>query len=146
LRLGDPSCAPWVDIGSGAGLPGIVIACFGIGPVILVEPRRLRAEFLGRVVDSLGLDAQVIQAKAQQVNGSFATITARAVASLQELLKISSHLSTGKSLFLFPKGKSAHSELLDVQKTWQGSFHVEPSITDPDSSIIVASNVRPKST
>src|SRR3954447_21539185 len=49
--------ASWVDIGSGAGLPGIVIACLVEGPVLLVEPRRLRADFLHRVCESLQLNA-----------------------------------------------------------------------------------------
>ena len=49
--------ASWIDIGSGAGLPGIVIACLVDGPVTLVEPRRLRAEFLHKVGELLQLDA-----------------------------------------------------------------------------------------
>ena len=51
--------ATWVDIGSGAGLPGIVIACLVEGPVTLIEPRRLRADFLHRACESLLLNASV---------------------------------------------------------------------------------------
>jgi 16S rRNA (guanine527-N7)-methyltransferase len=69
-------------------------------------------------------------------------ITARAVAPLSKLLEISHHLSTGNSLFLFPKGKSSESELAEARRTWQASFHVERSMTDPNSSIILARNVR----
>ena len=57
----DVPSATWLDIGSGAGLPGIVIAILTGNPMTLVEPRRLRAEFLQRVVEELGLKASVAQ-------------------------------------------------------------------------------------
>ena len=80
--------ASWIDIGSGAGLPGIVIACIVDGPVTLVEPRRLRANFLERAVSELGVTATVTQAKAERINGSFDVITGRAVASLSRFLNM----------------------------------------------------------
>ena len=138
--------AAWVDIGSGAGLPGIVIACVAEGPVTLVEPRRLRAEFLHRLVERLGLDATVIGSKAERVLGKYDVITARAVASLPELLRISHHLSTGKTVWALPKGRGAHKELAEAERSWQGAFHVEQSVTDPDSHIVVATGVRARST
>lgn len=138
--------AAWVDIGSGAGLPGIVIACLVEGPVSLVEPRRLRADFLGRAVSELGLADRVavIPSKVEQVRGRFDVITARAVASLDRLLRISDHLSTGKSRWVLPKGRSAQSELAEARRAWQGDFHVEKSVTDADSEILVATGVRAK--
>ncbi|HEY4070338.1 MAG TPA: 16S rRNA (guanine(527)-N(7))-methyltransferase RsmG [Sphingomicrobium sp.] len=132
----------WVDIGSGAGLPGIVIACLVGGPVTLVEPRRLRAEFLHKVVESLGLSADILCAKAERIEGSFDVITARAVASLTQLLKISAHLSTRKTVWALPKGRSAERELAEARKAWQGSFRVEPSVTDDESYIVVGTEVR----
>lgn len=134
--------ASWVDIGSGAGLPGLVIACLGAGPVTLVEPRRLRAEFLHKAGESLGLDIRVVAAKAERAEGRFDTITGRAVASLSKFFEISHHLSTGKSLWVLPKGRSARDELAEAQRTWQGVFHVKPSVTDAESFIVVGSEVR----
>lgn len=134
--------ASWVDIGSGAGLPGIVVACLVRGRVTLVEPRRLRAQFLHRAVESLGLDAVVVQSRVESIEGSYDVITARAVAPLAQLLKISHHLSTRKTVWAFPKGRNALVELADAQRTWQGAFHVERSATDEESSIIVATGVR----
>ena len=136
--------ASWIDIGSGAGLPGIVIACLVDGPVTLVEPRRLRAEFLHNVVESLGLGATVVCAKAERVEGKFDVITARAVASLAQLLKISAHLSTRKTVWTLPKGRSAPAELAEALRAWQGDFRVEPSVTDDESFIVVATGVRAK--
>ena len=134
--------ASWADIGAGAGLPGIVVACLVDGPVALIEPRRLRAEFLHKVAESLELDVTVIGSKAERVRGSYETITARAVAPLTELLRISQHLSTGKTVWALPKGRGAQRELAEARRSWQGAFHVEQSVTDPDSYIVVATGVR----
>ena len=132
----------WIDLGSGAGLPGIVIACLVDGRVTLAEPRGLRADFLHRVVETLRLGATVIRSRAEVLSGQYAAITARAVAPLTTLLEISHHLSTGKSVWILPKGRTAVAELAEARKTWQGVFHVERSVTDPDARIIVAREVK----
>ena len=134
--------ASWVDIGSGAGLPGIVIACLVEGPVTLVEPRRLRAEFLHKVAESLRLNVLVVAGKAERAGGKYDVITARAVANLSELLKISAHLSTRNTVWALPKGRSGRAELAEAQKAWQGTFHVEQSVTDEQSWIIIGRGVR----
>lgn len=142
LRFVPQLNATWADVGSGAGLPGVVVACIGAGKVTLIEPRALRADFLRRVVATLELDAEVIQAKAERVRGSFDVVTARAVTALDRLLHLSQSFSTSKTRFLFPKGKSARIELAAARREWHGSFHVEQSVTDVDSFIIVAQDVK----
>ena len=132
----------WGDVGSGAGLPGIVIACLIDGPITLIEPRRLRAEFLHKACESLELRATVICAKAQRVEGRFDVLTARAVSSLVRFLEISAHLSTRNTVWALPKGRSAGAELAEARCTWQGSFHLEASVTDPRSFIVVGTGVR----
>lgn len=134
----------WVDIGSGAGLPGIVIAALVSGPVLLVEPRRLRAEFLKRAVAELGLvpRVSVAAAKVEKVTGRFEMITARAVAPLDRLLAISTHLSTRKSVWVLPKGRSAQSELAEARRNWHCDADSVPSRTDPESEILVLKNVK----
>ena len=136
----------WLDIGSGAGLPGIVIACLIGEPVTLVEPRRLRAEFLDRAVSTLGLDGRVSvhQAKIERVEGQFDSITARAVASADRILAMSEHLAHSGTRWVLPKGKTAQSELAEVQRNWQCSIRAEKSVTDPESAILVLGNVRAK--
>lgn len=142
----DTRSATWLDIGSGAGLPGIVIAILTGNPIILVEPRRLRAEFLSQVVDDLGLDATVVQSKVETLKRPpVDIITARAVASIDRLFAMASHLSHYGTRWVLPKGRSANLELEEAKKTWQGEFRLEPSRTDPDAQILIASNVRRKS-
>lgn len=136
--------ASWIDIGSGAGLPGIVIACLVEGPVTLVEPRRLRAEFLHKVCESLSLKVRIDCTKAERVAGSFDVITARAVARLAQLLEISAHLSTRNTVWALPKGRGAQRELAEARRTWQGTFRCVGSASDDESFIVVAAGVRAK--
>ena len=146
VRFAPRPDSSWLDIGSGAGLPGLVIAILTEGPVTLVEPRKLRANFLQRAVGTLGLGRRVTvhAAKAERISGKFDVITARAVASLDSLLRISHHLSTDKSVWLFPKGKSAQKELEEARRAWQGDFRLEPSMTSEEAAILVAAGVRRK--
>lgn len=141
-RLG----ASWVDVGSGAGLPGIVIACLVSGSVTLVEPRRLRAEFLWKVVTELGVAerVRVFAGKAEKASGKFDAITARAVAPLDKILAISTHLSTKRTRWVLPKGRNAQRELVEARRNWHCEAEIVPSCTDPDSGIVVLSGVRAK--
>jgi 16S rRNA (guanine527-N7)-methyltransferase len=142
VRFEPSGGASWIDIGAGAGLPGIVVACVVEGPVTLVEPRRLRAEFLHKACERLRISPVIEQRKVERVAGQFDVITARAVAALPELLKISAHLSTRKTRWILPKGRRAEDELAQARRSWHGRFHVERSFTDDDSFIIVGTDVR----
>jgi 16S rRNA (guanine527-N7)-methyltransferase len=136
----------WVDIGSGAGLPGIILACIVAGPVTLVEPRRLRAEFLKRAVADLELGdrVHVVCAKVQHVVGTFDVITARAVASVDALLQMTIHLSHPGTIWVLPKGRRAKSELAEARRSWHCDATSEGSLTEPESHVLVLRNVRPK--
>lgn len=143
-RLGE-SGASWADIGSGAGLPGIVIACLTDRPMTLIEPRRLRAEFLARIVAELGLaNVHVACAKAERAAGTFDVITARAVASLDRLLAMSAHLSHRGTRWVLPKGKSAKSELAEARLSWHCEAREVRSLTDPQATILILTNVEAK--
>ena len=133
--------ASWADIGSGAGLPGVVIACLVQGPVKMIEPRRLRADFLHKVCESLDLNASVFPGKAERAEGEYDVIAARAVANLSKVLEISAHLSTRKTVWALPKGRSAQAELAEASRSWHFDAREEPSCTDPDSTILVLSRV-----
>lgn len=135
----------WADIGSGAGLPGIVIACLLGGPMSLIEPRRLRADFLRHAVSELGLKNIGIHcAKVERVTGVYDVITARAVAPLGRLLAMAAHLSHRGTRWVLPKGKSAKSELAEARLSWHCEALEVPSLTDPDATILILTNVEAK--
>lgn len=137
----------WVDLGSGAGMPGIVVACMTKRPVLLIESRRKRIDFLNMVIDRLGLtNASVFGGRVETCRATnAAVISARAYASLDRTFATAQHMASSDTLWLLPKGRSAENELATVRPAWQGAFHVEHSVTDGDSAIIVATNVRPAS-
>lgn len=136
----------WIDLGSGAGLPGIVVAILSDRPMILVESRRKRIDFLKAVAADLALPhVTVFGGRVETVpTAQAAVISARAYAPLPRLLESAIHLSTEKTLWLLPKGRNAENELEAVRPTWQGAFHVERSVTDPESAIVVAHSVKRK--
>lgn len=129
----------WIDLGSGAGLPGMVNAI--IQPeshFTLVERRPLRTAWLSRAASELGLtNVDVFTGSASGVADQvFDVITARAFAPLPKLLAMAERFASGTTLWVLPKGRSA-SEELGAVPAWQNAFHVEPSITDGESGIIV---------
>ncbi|WP_242414910.1 16S rRNA (guanine(527)-N(7))-methyltransferase RsmG [Sphingomonas panni] len=135
----------WIDIGSGAGFPGIVAAILTDRRVVLVEPRARRAILLGEMATDLGLSNVVVhQAKIEKLAADrpAAIISARAVARLAALFAIGHRHSDADTIWVLPKGRSAADELAEAKADWRGMFHVEHSITDPTSSIVVARGVR----
>ncbi|GAO40094.1 ribosomal RNA small subunit methyltransferase G [Sphingomonas changbaiensis NBRC 104936] len=141
-----PDAEQWLDVGSGPGLPGIVIAILTGRPMLLVEPRRRRAEFLSEIAGQLALsDVRVKQAMIERVRGeSFDVVTARAYAPLPEIFSSTIPLTHPSTIWILPKGRSAARELDDARQAWQGVFHVEQSLTDDEAKIIVATGVRPR--
>lgn len=130
---------PWLDLGTGAGFPGLVIAA--LRPemdVVMVESRARRVEWLQRVLDALALPrARVIGERLERVESFPArVISARAFAPLDRLLELSARFSTSDTLWLLPKGRSARDEVARLTG-WYHVFHVEHSLTDPDAGIVV---------
>ena len=139
LHVSHETGGPWLDLGTGAGFPGLVIACLlPETEIVMVESRRRRIDWLGRVVDSFGLaQAKVIGTRLELVpTHQFSVISARAFAPLGKLLDLSARFSTSTTSWLLPKGRSAAHELAELAG-WHHAFHVEQSLTDPEGGIIV---------
>lgn len=131
---------PWLDLGSGAGFPGLVLAILRpTDSVILVESRRKRIEWMEQMVNELGLHGCRVEGRRLEMVETVpaGVITARAFAPLRNLLDLSARFSTARSLYLLPKGRSAAQELHDMPKRIRQTFHVEQSQTDPDAGILV---------
>jgi len=109
-----PQGASLFDIGSGAGLPGIVIALARPDlQVTLIEPLERRVEFLKEATEGLGIE--VIRGRAQDVKKSAEYVTARAVAPLEKLKKMSWHMVKTGGALLAMKGESAATEMVGVK-------------------------------
>ncbi len=129
----------WLDLGSGAGFPGLIAAILiPATKVMLVECRPLRAAWLRRVSAALRLDNVEVRSDRVQALTAYpvAVISARAFAPLDRLVQRAARFSTSGTIWLLPKGRSARDELVTL-RGWRHTFHVEQSLTDPDAGIIV---------
>jgi 16S rRNA (guanine527-N7)-methyltransferase len=143
LRFAPSPDASWVDLGTGAGFPGLIVALLHRGPVTLTEERRLRVEFLRRAAETLGVEVEIIAGKAERaLPRPYDVISARAFAPLEHLFQLGTGFSTAKSVWLLPKGRNAQAELEAAKASWQGDFRLEPSVTDAEAKILIASGVQ----
>lgn len=137
----------WLDLGSGPGLPGLVLAAMRPeSSFVLVESRKRRVEFLEKMREDLELpNVHIHGSKLEHVESFDAgVITARAFAPLPKLIDLSSRFSTTETVWVLPKGRSAEQELLDQSKRIAQLFHVEHSATDPDARILIGRGLTPR--
>lgn len=132
---------PWLDLGTGAGFPGLVIAA--LRPewkIVLVESRARRVEWLEHMVRELDLGNCRVEGRRLELVEPFkaSVISARAFAPLEKLLSLSAPFSTKATTYLLPKGRSAAQELQAMPRKIRGMFHVEQSLTDEQAGIIVS--------
>lgn len=134
-----PANGKWIDLGSGAGFPGIVVAILSNHPVTLVESRGRRIDYLQRAIELLDLDNLTLAGMPLErlETAPYSVISARAFAPLPRLFELAARFSTDKTNWLLPKGRNAVKEWEEVQPVWAGDFRIEPSVTDADSGILV---------
>lgn len=126
-----------LDFGSGAGLPGLVLALLGVPEVHLVEADQRKAAFLREAVRITGAAATVHASRIEKLPPLVAdAITARALAPLAELLELAAPFLGPRSVCLFLKGAAAEQELTAAGKTWKMRVQKTPSISDPSGCIL----------
>jgi 16S rRNA (guanine527-N7)-methyltransferase len=140
-----PTARKWIDLGSGAGFPGLVVACKLAGQhgasVHLVESVQKKAAFLCAVVGELALPAivhtQRIEDFVAKAPESFDVVTARALAPLDRLIGYAIPLLKRGALGVFPKGQDVAAELTQASKSWSIEAELIPSKTDPRGRIVL---------
>lgn len=139
----EQSSAAWLDIGTGGGFPGIVVALLHEGPVTMVEPRRKRADFLSHCIETLNIvGARVVASKVERVEGEYDVISARAVASVEKLLHAAAPCATPATRWILPRGRVEPGDLAQWRRDRSRLFHVEHSMTDPHSAILIVDGKR----
>jgi 16S rRNA (guanine527-N7)-methyltransferase len=144
-----PDARVFADLGSGAGFPGLVIACaLADRPgahVHLVESNGKKAAFLREAIRASGAAATVYAQRIESFAGSFAghldAVTARALAPLPQLLELAAPLLKTGVLGLFPKGQDVEVELTAASKSWSIRYDLAPSKTDPAARIVVVKSL-----
>lgn len=148
-RLAPADAQCWLDVGSGAGLPGIVLSLLNQHRHVLVEPRRKRADFLRHAAAHLQITdrVEIVQRDVEKLQaGPFSVITARAFASLTATLAATLHLGDSSTVWLLHKGRSVRDEVATALNDWHGDFVLHPSITDEQAAIVEVRNLRPRAT
>jgi 16S rRNA (guanine527-N7)-methyltransferase len=140
-----PSARLWVDLGSGGGFPGVVIACALAetpgAKVHLVESNTRKAAFLREAARVTGAPAVVEAMRIEKFVANFAAIpdvvTARALLPFKSLLDHSFSILSRGTLGLFPKGQDVAAELTQAAKYWNIDYTLAPSRTDSLARIVV---------
>ena len=136
---------PLLDLGSGAGFPGLVLATAAEREVRLVEADKRKAAFLVEASGRLGL--RNVEVRARRIEDAelpkVRLLTARALAPLPELLRHAHALLSPDGVALFPKGRTAEEELTDASRDWMMRVERFPSRTDSASTILRISEIRP---
>jgi 16S rRNA (guanine527-N7)-methyltransferase len=147
-----PQARKWADLGSGAGFPGVPIACAlasdATTEIHLIESNQKKAAFLREAVRVTGAPAIVHAERvadfAKTFRGKLDVIAARALAPLPELLSIAYPLLKSGAQGLFPKGQDVEAELTQATKCWSIQATLVPSRTDPKSRIVVVRSATPR--
>jgi len=133
-----------IDLGSGAGLPGIVIALMRPDmTVVLTESDTRKAAFLQNAVVELKIRAELLSYRIETLSIPPAqVVTARALAPLSKLFTYAAPLLTEDGICLFPKGRNVKAELTAAEAEWQMEVESVPSQTDPESVILRIHGIR----
>ncbi len=133
----------WVDVGSGGGFPGIVVAILAAEHcpdlrVTLVESDLRKATFLRQATRTLRLSAEILSQRIESLPALAADVlSARALAPLPDLITIAErHLKPG-GLAMFPKGERHASEITEARRIWDIDLEVRPSQSQPDAAILI---------
>lgn len=142
------SAEKWVDLGSGGGFPGIVIAILAkeLWPrlhVTLVESDLRKATFLRQAALTLGLQATVLSKRIEALAPlSTDVLSARALAPLSALLGYAATHLARSGTAIFPKGARYQEEIADARKAWSFDIDIKPSLSEAEAAILVIRNIQ----
>jgi 16S rRNA (guanine527-N7)-methyltransferase len=150
LAIARPDWRHWIDLGSGAGFPGLVIAVMSAQlpgqRVTLIESDSRKAAFLAEVARKTGAPVDIIPARIESSSTHVKVkpgdvISARALAPLAQLLALAAPYQAPGCQGLFLKGRDADLEVEDARKAWQFELVLKPSLTDASGRILVVKNL-----
>ena len=131
------------DLGSGAGLPGLILAVLGAPVTHLIESDRRKAAFLREAARACGAMVTVHAARIDEVPPLRAdVITARALAPLTSLLTLAGPHTQPATTCLFLKGRNSASELTAAAETWTMNLAREASLSDPEGQVLIIREIR----
>ncbi len=128
---------PVVDIGSGAGLPGMVLGIMGVPNVHLIDANSRKCAFLHEASRVTETAVQIHNARVETTEiAPAAIVTARAVAPLKRLIDLTQFVSKQNTVFFFYKGKDFKTELTEIKNNWNMTLDVIPSFSSTEGVIL----------
>jgi 16S rRNA (guanine527-N7)-methyltransferase len=142
-RFLPPTTRVLVDLGSGAGFPGLVLAVLGVPEVHLVESDARKCAFLREAARNLGVTVEIHHGRIEEITPFIAdAVTARALAPLGDLLDLGERFIGSHTICLFLKGKGVDEELTGVGERWNMTVMREISASDPSGTILRLEHIR----
>jgi 16S rRNA (guanine527-N7)-methyltransferase len=148
FRACPSSATSWVDLGSGGGFPGLVVAILAKEAkpdlnVTLVEADVRKATFLRQAAQALSLKMTVLSARIESLSPQKADVlSARALTSLSELLNYAESHLRPEGTAIFPKGARYAEELAQARDAWDFDVEAIPSASDKDAAVLVVRNIQ----
>jgi 16S rRNA (guanine527-N7)-methyltransferase len=146
VRHAPPDAKTWLDLGSGAGFPGMVLAILasekGRSRHILVESDSRKAAFLGEIARATATPVDILctrieSTKTQAKVGRVCCVTARALAPMPRLAGWVAPYMTSGGVGMFLKGREVEAELAEAERDWELTYELRPSLTDPAGRIVL---------
>lgn len=138
-----PNCPSLVDFGSGAGFPAMILAIMGVPDVHMIESDMRKSMFLQEVARQTSSKVTIHNQRIERVkNLEVAVVTARAFASVEEILPLAVTFLSEKGEIYLLKGKNYQEELTQARKAWHIKEEIFPSLSDPSGRILKLKEVR----
>lgn len=133
-----------VDIGTGAGFPGLVLAIYGYNNIHLIESNLKKTIFLSEVARKTKTSVKIVNQRAENLKNNYDFVLSRACSSLSNLLSLMSNVSRETSTGIFHKGATFLTEIQEAKENWTFDYELKDSVTDKNSKIIIVRNVGKK--
>ena len=132
-----------LDMGTGAGLPGLALNILGCENVSLVDSNGKKIFFLKQVKKKLNLNVRIFLKRIERLeNLKYDILTSRALANLEKLLSYSQKFIKKNTVLIFLKGKAVNDELTDARKNWKFTLEKKQSISDQRGTILIIKDLR----
>ena len=132
-----------LDMGTGAGFPGLILSIMGCKNVTLVDSNNKKIKFLEKTKKEMNLKVKLVLDRVEnEKNKKYDIITSRAFANLSKLFTYSHNFLKKNTVLIFLKGKTVNDEIIDATKIWKFKYKKHVSLSDARGSLLVIRNLK----
>ena len=132
-----------LDMGTGAGIPGVILSIMGCSDITLVDSNGKKIRFLNFLKNNMNLNIKIWQRRVEEINNAkFDIITSRALKNLNQLISYSQKFLKKNSVVIFLKGKTVNDEIYEAKKNWSFQTNKYQSLSDPRGYVLELKNIK----